>query len=175
MTDHSQSPAVQITDLPFTGKFNLRCRVDAVSALEKALNVTLPVKIGDIWQGGSRHVLCLGPDEWMILCEDADRATLVADSESVYDKQPHSLVDVSFREVALEIAGPEAETLLNTSCPRNLNDIAPGRGTRTVFDTAQVVLIRQATDTFQMFVWRSFYPHVRGLMRAAEKELAAGL
>ena len=50
-----------------------------------------------------------------------------------------------------------------------------GSGTRTVFDTAQVVLTREADDRFHLTVWRSFAPHVRALLDTATRELAAGL
>ena len=50
-----------------------------------------------------------------------------------------------------------------------------GTGARTVFDTAQVVLTREADDRFTLTVWRSFAPHVRALLALAERELAAGL
>ena len=49
-----------------------------------------------------------------------------------------------------------------------------GSGTRTVFDTAQVVLTREAGDQFHLTVWRSFAPHVRALLEIAARELAAG-
>ena len=50
-----------------------------------------------------------------------------------------------------------------------------GSGARTVFDTAQVVVTREAEDRFHLTVWRSFLPHVRALLDIAQRELAAGL
>ena len=65
--------------------------------------------------------------------------------------------------------------LLATGCPRDLARMPVGDGTRTVFDTAQVVLTREAEDRFHLTVWRSFAPHVRALLDLAARELAAGL
>ena len=50
-----------------------------------------------------------------------------------------------------------------------------GNGARTVFDAAQVVLVRESEDRFDLTVWRSFAPHVRELLETARRELAVGL
>lgn len=175
MTLSDQETRVRISDLSFSGKFSLRCRTDDLPALEKALGITLPVKIGDMGVADDRKALCLGPDEWLILCDGDDRANVNEASAILYESTPHSLVDVSYRELGLEIVGPEAETLLSACCPRDLSRLADGRGTRTVFDIAQVVILRTGAEAFQIYVWRSFYRHVRGLMAQTEKEIALGL
>jgi sarcosine oxidase, subunit gamma len=65
--------------------------------------------------------------------------------------------------------------LLATGCPVDLANVPVGNGTRTVFDTAQVVLTREAANSFHLTVWRSFAPHVRALLDLAARELAASL
>ena len=175
MTQRTATNALAVRDLPFIGKFSLRCRTADRLALAAALELELPGRIGGLTNTGKRRALRLGPDEWMLYCEASDRAAVTLACEKIYDSAPHSLVDVSHREVGIEISGPEAEALLNTGCPRNLDEIKPGQGTRTLFDAATVVLVREAPDRFSMHVWRSFFPHVRGLLAAAEREFAAGL
>jgi sarcosine oxidase, subunit gamma len=49
-----------------------------------------------------------------------------------------------------------------------------GAGTRTVFDTVQVVLTREAESRFRLAVWRSFAPHARSLLETAAGEIPAG-
>ena len=72
-------------------------------------------------------------------------------------------------------AGAGVLDLLATGCPLDLARLPIGAGTRTVFDSVQVVLTREAEDRFHLVVWRSFAPHVRALLDIAERELAAGL
>ena len=86
---------------------------------------------------------------------------------------PHSLVDISAREVTLTIEGPKAAELLTLGCPRDIATIAPGEGRRTLFDGATVVLWRDAADRFRMDIWNSFAPHVAQLLQTGCKELAA--
>ncbi|MFO1144246.1 MAG: hypothetical protein U1E59_18080 [Amaricoccus sp.] len=50
-----------------------------------------------------------------------------------------------------------------------------GSGARTVFDSVQIVLTREADDRFNLTVWRSFAPHLTALLGLARAELAAGL
>ena len=75
----------------------------------------------------------------------------------------------------MRLEGPAVLDLLATGCPLDLAKMPVGNGTRTVFDTAQVVLTREAEDRFHLTVWRSFAPHVRALLDLAARELAAGL
>ena len=88
---------------------------------------------------------------------------------------PLSAVEVSDREITWRLDGPAVLDLLATGCPLDLARMPTGSGTRTVFDTAQVVLTREAEDRFHLTVWRSFAPHVRALLDLATAELAAGL
>ena len=90
-------------------------------------------------------------------------------------RQPLSAVEVSDREITLALEGPAVLDLLATGCPLDLAKMPVGQGTRTVFDSAQVVLTREADDRFHLTVWRSFAPHVRALLDIAARELAAGL
>ena len=124
---------------------------------------------------GARTALCLGPDEWLIEAPKADAAALTAALADLATRQPLSAVEVSDREITLALEGPAVLDLLATGCPRDLARLPVGDGTRTVFDTAQVVLTREADDRFHLTVWRSFAPHVRALLDLAARELAAGL
>ena len=90
-------------------------------------------------------------------------------------RAPVSAVDVSDREITYRLEGPAVLDLLATGCPLDLAKMPTGNGTRTVFDTAQIVLTREAEDRFHLTVWRSFAPHVRALLDIAARELAAGL
>ncbi len=63
---------------------------------------------------------------------------------------PHSLVEVSHRQIALEVSGPHAAAVLNAGCPLNLDLSAfpVGMCTRTVFAKAEIVLWRTDETVF---------------------------
>jgi sarcosine oxidase subunit gamma len=124
---------------------------------------------------GDRATLWLGPDEYLLL--DADVADADADAGAAALAHaltgiPHSLVDVSHRQIALQLRGPHAATILNGACPLDLDlaEFPVGMCTRTVFAKADIVLWRTASDTFHIEVWRSFAAYVTGLLYEIARE-----
>jgi sarcosine oxidase subunit gamma len=156
-----------ITALPPTTRISLRLADPAAAGLD------LPGRIGARTVAEGRTALCLGPDEWLLEAPEADRAALLATLDAI--ATPVSAVEVSDREITFALEGPGVLDLLATGCPLDLARLPVGGGTRTVFDTVQVVLTREAEDRFHLTVWRSFAPHVRALLDLAARELAAGL
>lgn len=159
------APGVTITELPPTTRVSLR--------LADPGAIGLPTTVGTRSMQGDRTALCLGPDEWLIEAPGTERDALLGDLAQI--PVPHSAVEVSDREITYALEGPDVLTLLATGAPRDLAAMPVGTGARTIFDTAQVVLVREADDRFHLTVWRSFAPHVRALLALAEQELAAGL
>jgi sarcosine oxidase subunit gamma len=82
-------------------------------------------------------------------------------------------VDISHRQFALEVSGPNAATILNGACPLDLDvsEFPVGMCTRTVLAKADIVLWRKREDVFHLEVWRSFAGYVSGILT----EIAAGL
>ena len=170
----ARSSAVTVTLLAPVARFSLRARTGDLPTLSGALGLDLPQKIGDRAAAGAIEALCLGPDEWHILAPEADAGRLAAAAAAVYDAAPHSLTDISDREVTVMVEGPAAAELLTIGCPRDIDRIAPGRGCRTVMDGGTVLLWRDAPERFRLDIWRSFAPHVIALLRTGCVELAAG-
>ena len=162
-----------ITELPPATRISLRLADREAAAA--ALGLDLPRGSAPAPSRASRSALCLGPDEWLIEAPEADGAALAATLADLATRQPLSAVEVSDREITYRLEGPAVLDLLATGCPLDLAKMPVGDGTRTVFDTAQVVLTREAEDRFHLTVWRSFAPHVRALLDLAARELAAGL
>lgn len=142
------------------GRLVLRTRDPAAHGLD------LPTRIGQR-SGGDVQILMLGPDEWAI--QAADISAILAARPA----HPHSLVDVSGREVTLLIDGPRAAELLTLGCARDIDAIPVGEGRRTICDGVTVVLWRDAAHRFRLDVWHSFVPHLLHLFIVGCKELAA--
>ena len=122
---------------------------------------------------GQRATLWLGPDEYLLLGPVSDSAPdNVAALEQALGGIPHALVDVSHRQIALQLSGPHAATILNGGCPLDLSiqEFPVGMCTRTVFSKADIVLWRIANDAFHVEVWRSFTGYVTGLLREIGRE-----
>lgn len=134
---------VAISLAPPMARFSLRART--AEALETLLGVPVPNSIG----GVEGQIACLGPDEWLLR---AAAGTQVASGAGL----PLAVTDISERAVCFTVAGPGAAALLMTGCPLDLDRFAVGRATRTIFETVEIIVIREADDVFQVEVWRSF-------------------
>ncbi len=124
---------------------------------------------------GNRAALWLGPDEQLLLGPAADTQILAAALEAALTGIAHSLVDVSQRQIALQVSGPHASAILNTGCPLDL-DLArfpAGMCTRTLLGKAEIVLWRTGAAEFHLEVWRSFSDYVLGWLREANQDIAA--
>lgn len=164
-----------LEELPFAPRFSLRVRPENRAALAQSLGLELPDRVGHRARTGEAEALCLGPDEWTILTPEAGRDALVAAGAGAYAAVPHSLVEISDREITLRLSGPQALTALTAGCPRDVDALPVGRAVRTLFDSATVILWRDAPDSFRMDVWRSFLPHVQAILAKVSAELKSGL
>ncbi len=121
---------------------------------------------------GEVAALWLGPDEQLLLAPA--EVDLAATMTPVLRDLPHSLVEVSHRQTALEISGPHAANVLNAGCPLDLDlgAFPVGMCTRTVFAKAEIVLWRTGEDVFHVEVWRSFASYVTEFLAEVAREVA---
>ncbi len=124
-------------------RYSLRART--AQALETLLNVKVPKTISVTVAG----IACLGPDEWLLRTE---AVTAMPTSAGL----PVAITEISDRSICLILEGPRAAEILMTGCPLDLDNFAIGRGTRTIYETVEIIIIRDAEDRFQVEVWRSF-------------------
>jgi sarcosine oxidase subunit gamma len=121
---------------------------------------------------GGLAALWLGPDEQLVLGpETSDIGAMLLPA---LRDLPHSLVDVSHRQIAFEVSGPQATLLLNAGCPLDLDLSAfpVGMCTRTVLAKAEIVLWRTSQDVFHVEVWRSFADYVSRFLAEVAREFA---
>ena len=134
---------VTISLAPPMVRFSLRAR--QAQALETLLGVKIPKKIG----ATEGSIVCLGPDEWLMR---ASAGTTVPMGEGL----AVAVTDVSERSICLIVEGQRSAEILMTGCPLDLDKFAVGRATRTIFETVEIIVIREAEDRFHVEVWRSF-------------------
>ena len=136
---------VTVALVPAATRFNLR---GSASDLAGFAAVQLPTRIGDVGESDGELAVMLGPDEWLLIgAVSGDRAG-----------QPVSITEVSDRQVGFDVTGPLAAELLMSGCPLDLERMAVGRGTRTIYEAVEIVVIKRAPDAFRVEVWRSFAP-----------------
>ena len=160
------------TVLSGLGRLSMRGGPEVLAAASDAFSLQLPREACRAAEGDARAALWLGPDEQLLLVQQSDwEATMVALTRRLAGL-PHALVDISQRQVALQVAAPHVADTLSAGCPLDLHpDAFPiGMCTRTLFFKAPIVLWRTAADAFHLEVWRSFVPYVQQLLREVARE-----
>lgn len=160
-----------VRPLPPAARWILRGGTEARLAAEGALKLALPTVACRAAAQGDAAALWLGPDEWLLISGEHTAQECAAALGAALAGLPHSLVDVSHRQVALEVSGPDARALLGAGCPLDLDPTAfpAGMCTRTMLGKAEVVLWRTGTEVFRIEVWRSFAPYVSGFLSEAAR------
>jgi sarcosine oxidase subunit gamma len=141
----------------------------------RSRDVVFDIPINRCTETNGLTIARLGPDEWLLLGADAASGTIEQGLNEALAGRVHSLVDISHRQVAIEVSGLRAREVLNGGCPLDLADEAfpAGSATRTLFGKAEIVLIRSgAAATFRVECWRSFAPYVYGLLTEIASEFA---
>ena len=154
-------------------RFSLRIDPSAAATAATAFGAPLPTRIGQMATSGERLALQLGPDEWQLLAPLSEGDAIVEAFGRL--QTPHSLVDVGHREVGILVEGEAASLALRSAIAFDVEAMPVGTGCRTVFDKAQIILIRETENRFRIEVWRSFADHVWHILHAASREVALGI
>lgn len=167
--------AAGIQILPPATRFILRGGAPVRAAVGEALGLTISEIACRSAQRDGHAALWLGPDEQLLLAPAGAGAETERALSAALSQLPHSLVDVSHRQVALGLKGPTAATLLNAGCPLSLasEEFPVGACTRTLLGKADIVLWRTESDTFHVEVWRSFARYVVTFLTEAARDVAS--
>lgn len=159
---------------PIAARFILQGPDAARRAAGSVFGLALPEQVCQSVANNERAALWLGPDERLLLDWKESAQALQASLESAMQAVPHSLVDISHRQVALQLSGAHAADILSTGCPLDLDLAAfpSGMCTRTVFAKAEVILWRRGNDDFHLEIGRSFADYVSRWMREAAQDFA---
>ena len=172
--DTTSIGGVTLADAGPASRFVLRGS-EAAAAASEPFGVAIPTTSLRAGEGSGRAALWLGPDEWLLLGAAHETAAIQSALEQAMAGVPHSLVDVSHRQMGIAVEGPGAALALNAAVPLDLSAEAfpAGMCARTIFEKAEIVLWRTGPERFHLEVWRSFAPYVWEILDAVRKENAA--
>jgi len=177
LSNGRQAPPLALSSpvrlLPPASRFVLRGASPVMAAAGAALGLNISDMACRSAGNGRWAALWLGPDEQLVLAPVADGEEVARQLRDALSALPHSLVDVSHRQIAIEISGPLAQTLLSAGCPLDLHisSFPTGMCTRTILGKADIVLWRTGAATFHVEVWRSFADYAARFLAEASREL----
>lgn len=172
MSDAATYPAWLQPVAP-AARFVLQGKPAALTAAAAALG-TPDADAAGRTTGDAVTMIWLGPDERLLVSWKEGAAELGRRLGSALEGAPHSLVDVTQRQVALRLAAPFAADLLNCGCPLDLDlsRFPVGSATRTLFNKTEIVLWRRGEQEFHIEVWRSFADYLARWLSEAAQDLA---
>ncbi len=158
------SGSVELEAIPFLAQVDLRAdpRDSAlVDRLGSALGVALPLapNTAGADANGSRRVLWLSPDEWLILAPDGSASAIEASLRVAMDGSRAAVVDVSANRAILRLAGPGAREILEGGCSIDLHPRAfgPGQCAQTTLARTPIVILQVSTEPdYRLLVRPSF-------------------
>lgn len=167
---HGGSAGARVTPAAPATRLSLRAGADALGALSSAFGLTLPTRPKTSASANGRHALWLGPDEWLLIDETGADLVAAAASAGVL----HSATDVSHRNAAVLVSGPDAAGAIASACPLDLgNAVFPvGAAARTVLGKIEIVLLRSGEEDYRVECWRSFAPYAFGILAEGAEDAA---
>ncbi|MEM7172499.1 MAG: sarcosine oxidase subunit gamma family protein [Pseudomonadota bacterium] len=178
--DTSKQGEVTIRECRLAQQVNLRgdsADKAVIKGAKAALGCDLPLDACTVASAKAGHkVLWLGPDEWLVVAEDAAAASF-ADllSEKLAD-QHVSIVNLDQNRLVIELSGPRAREVLEKACLQDLHPSAftPGRIVGTIMFKTQVFL-EQIDDqpTYWLYVRPSFSRHLAEMLLDAMAEFVS--
>ncbi len=153
-------------------RFSLRLQEKAAAEIGAVAGFRFDQPILRAGMEGDRLSARLGPDEWLVVGPEADAETIARDIQAGLSGRFFSLVDIGHRNAGLRVSGKHAAEVLNAGCPIDLADASfpVGAATRTLLGKSEIVLIRRATDRYQVECFRSFAAYVHGFLSEAARD-----
>lgn len=149
------NPAVALAELRFPEQIGLRVR-PPVSAYLAGIPLALqPNRVASMRE---LRTLWLGPDEWLVTAPAGVAPDLIGRLSRALAGRHATVTDLSASRAVIEIAGPQARSLLEKGCGLDLHPRAfgPGQCAQTVFAKLPVIIDQLgAAPLYRLFVRRS--------------------
>ena len=166
---------LKLTLMPERMRYSLRCKKSDLAGIKKSSGLKLPTKTGRTEMSQAQIILCLGPDEWLVIADAKEKNKLKKIFAKIEKDYVVSITDISHRNIRLGITGQNAVAALNVGCPLDLSlDAFPiGKTTRTVFESVTIILTRTGVNDFNIECWRSFAPYIRDFFSRIANDINA--
>jgi sarcosine oxidase subunit gamma len=168
----------RVRELPFLAQLDLRADpADTALAerLAEVIGANLPTEPNTtvVSADGTRQVVWLGPDEWLVVGEPGGGPALEGAIRAAIGDGRGAVVDVSANRTVISVSGPRARDLLAFGCSIDLDErrFKPGMCAQTLLARANVIIVPvgpAVEPAFRVFVRPSFAAYLAAwLMDAA--------
>ena len=163
----SDNPSGGIVGLTFhvmehLGKLNIRGDNSLKAAVEAATGCHFPPLANRFETAGERHIVWLGPDEYLLLCESGREKALYDTLTSTIKTNHFAITDVSDSLCALSLSGAAVRDVLAKGCSLDFHPskFGAGRCAQSLLAHAGITLMAFPDDAFILICRTSFAPYL---------------
>ena len=144
------------------GKLNIRGDNSLKAAVEAATGCHFPPLANHFETAGERHIVWLGPDEYLLLCESGKEKALYDTLTSTIKANHFAITDVSDSLCALSLSGAAVRDVLAKGCSLDFlpSKFGAGRCAQSLLAHAGITLMALPVDAFILICRTSFAPYV---------------
>lgn len=171
----------RVRELPFQAQLDLRADPGDAALMTRLADVlgtrppTEPNRTA-ISDDGTRQVLWLGPDEWLVVAEPGTGPALESALRDALGEGRGAIVDVSANRTTLSVSGPRARDLLAFGCSIDIDErrFKPGHCVQTLLARANVIIVPvgpAVEPAFRVLVRPSFAAYLAAWLSDAAEGL----
>ena len=144
------------------GKLNIRGDHSLKTAVKAATGCNFPPAANHFETAGERHVVWLGPDEYLLLCESGKEKALHDTLTSTIKTSHFAITDVSDALCTMSLSGAAVRDVLAKGCSLDLLPAKFGAGkcAQTLLAHAGITLMALSDDAFILICRASFAPYL---------------
>lgn len=164
---------LHMRELKHLGKLNMRGGKGINPIVNMATGCNLPRKANSFVSAGERHVVWLGPDEFLILCEagkEQDLHSII--SSGIKHGQHVAVINVTDSLCAFRLSGPGLLKVLAKGCALDLHprQFTPSQAAQTMLSHAAITLLAMQDDSMTILCRTSFAAYLLDWMADAALE-----
>ena len=165
-------PGLVFSEMVHLGKLNLRASKSASTQVKSVIGCAFPTAANRFSSAGERHVVWLGPDEFLIICEADKDAELTSTLESALKTQHCAVTNITDALAAFHIKGTAVRQVLAKGCAIDLHpgSFTSGDAAQTLLSHAAVTMLAVAENELIVICRTSFAPYLHGWLLGAAVE-----
>ena len=165
-------PGLVFCEMAHLGKLNMRADKSAGKIVKSITGCAFPPVANKFTTAGKRHVVWLGPDEFLILCEAGKDEDLTSAIQLTIGDQHSAVSNISDALAAFHLKGADVRQTLAKGCALDLHhtSFTSGDAAQTLLSNAAVTIMALADDEFIVICRTSFASYLHDWLLDAALE-----
>ncbi|MGI9436983.1 MAG: sarcosine oxidase subunit gamma [Geminicoccaceae bacterium] len=161
VSNRSVPRGVRLSERRGLGKIDLRGNPGDrgfMSAVGRSLDLLLPTEPCTSASQGDVSALWLGPDQWLIICQEDRTAALITELDEALGSIHAATTDVSAGRCSFRLRGPDVLDVLAKGCPLDLDprSVKPGYVAGSVLAKITALVHLSEDGVVDLYAGRSF-------------------